>query len=241
MGETTTLNLYQKLAKIRAISDVAKKDKRGYNYTYTELLTILAMVKAGMKKYGVSLVPSIVPGTSCVEQNVSQNVKYSKTGDRLETMTTEMLFSADMLYTWVNDDNPDEQIAVPWFATASMADPAQSFGAAMSYNLRQFLTDYFQIAQSDTDVDEYRSKQREAEEMENREIASTIADNILEIINAYLETQPDARDDIIAIVKKYAKGKGGKASPNPKDITDPAVAAKLLEEIQARCGIKSAA
>ena len=230
------LNLYQKLAKIRAISDVAQKDKRGYNYTYTDLTTILANVTAGMKKYGVSLIPSIVHGTESIEQNAIHNIKFAKTGDKLETLTTEMLFKAEMIYTWVNDENPEERIAVPWFTTASMADPAQSFGASMSYNLRQFLTAYFQIAQSDNDVDAYRSKQREAEDAENTTIANSITDKALEVINGHLEKHQDARDEIVSIVKKYAKGKGGKSSANPKDIHDPEVAAKLLEEINKYCG-----
>lgn len=234
------LNLYQKLAKIRAISDVARKDKRGYNYTYTDLTTILAKVTAGMKKYGVSLIPSVVPSTAKIQQNVIQGVKYDKTGKRLETLTTEMLFATDMLYTWVNDENPEETIPVPWFATASMSDASQSVGAAMSYTLRQFLTSYFQIAQSDNDVDEYRSKQKEAEEAESREVANSITDKVLEIINNYLEQNPGERDSIVAIVKKYAKSKGGKASANPKDITDSEVAAKLLEEVKQKCGIKAA-
>ena len=234
------LNLYQKLAKIRAISDVAQKDKRGYNYTYTDLTTILAKVTAGMKKYGVSLIPSIKPNTATIAKNVMEGVKYDKTGKRLETLTTEMLFSAEMVYTWVNDDSPDERIEVPWFATASMADPAQSFGAGMSYNLRQFLTSYFQIAQSDNDVDDYRSRQREAEEEEARMVAGSITDKIIDIINGYLESNAGERDNIVAIVKKYAKTKGGKASANPKDITDPEVAGKLLEEIQIKCGVKAA-
>lgn len=230
------INLYQKLAKIRAISDVAKKDKRGYNYTYTDITEILAYVKAGMKKYGVSLVPSIVPGTATIEQNAIRNIKYSKTGERLDTLTTEMLFKADMTYTWVDDENPTDIIVVPWFATASMADPAQSFGASMSYNLRQFLTDYFQISQIDNDIDAYRSKQREAEESENRAIADGITDQVMALINSHLETHKEDRDDIVTIVKKYAKDKG-KASPNPKVIHDPVVAANLLSEIKNKCGI----
>ena len=32
-----TLNLIQKLAKIRAISDVVAKEKRGYNYSYADI------------------------------------------------------------------------------------------------------------------------------------------------------------------------------------------------------------
>lgn len=37
MAETETLNLIQKLAKIRAISDVVAKEKRGYNYAMQTL------------------------------------------------------------------------------------------------------------------------------------------------------------------------------------------------------------
>ena len=54
------MNLYQKLAKIRAISDIAKKDKRGYNYTYADITQILANVTAGMKKYALSPLSTIV-------------------------------------------------------------------------------------------------------------------------------------------------------------------------------------
>ena len=76
-----TLNLIQKLAKIRAISDVVAKEKRGYNYSYADITTILAKITAGMKKYGVSLIPQIVPGTANVEQSVSSTTKFTKTGD----------------------------------------------------------------------------------------------------------------------------------------------------------------
>ena len=47
------LNLIQKLAKIRSIADVVSKDKKGYNYTYADITSILAKITAGMKKYGV--------------------------------------------------------------------------------------------------------------------------------------------------------------------------------------------
>ena len=58
--EEEKLNLIQKLAKIRSISDVAKKDKKGFNYTYTDITEILAKVTAGMKKYNVSLLLDIL-------------------------------------------------------------------------------------------------------------------------------------------------------------------------------------
>ena len=49
------LNLYQKLAKIRKIVDVVSKQKSGFKYTYADINEILAKVKGGMERYGVSL------------------------------------------------------------------------------------------------------------------------------------------------------------------------------------------
>ena len=75
MGEMTIeiedLTLVQKLAKIRAISDVVYKEKKGYNYTYASITTILANITAGMKKYKVSLHPCIVPNTAETRQVIS--------------------------------------------------------------------------------------------------------------------------------------------------------------------------
>lgn len=162
------LNLVQKLAKIRAISDVVSKEKRGYNYTYADITTILANITAGMKKYGVSLIPSVVPGTAEVSQNVVTNTKFDKTGKAYDSTATEMLVKAEMVFKWVNDENPEEFIEVPWFVTGSQTDPSQAFGSGLTYCTRYFLCNYFQIAQSDSDVDTYRSKQKAAEESEEK-------------------------------------------------------------------------
>lgn len=156
----TKLNLVQKLAKIRAISDVVSKEKRGYNYSYADITTILANITAGMKKYGVSLIPSIVPGTSEVVQNVVVNTKFDKTGKAYDNTVTEMLVKADMVFKWVNDEDPNDTIEVPWFVTGSQTDPSQALGSGLTYCTRYFLCNYFQIAQSDSDVDTYHLRTR---------------------------------------------------------------------------------
>ena len=61
------LNLYQKLAKIRKQVEVVQKNKSGYGYKYVTDDELLAKITVGMDKYGVSLVPNIVPGTLKVE------------------------------------------------------------------------------------------------------------------------------------------------------------------------------
>lgn len=220
------LNLYQKLAKVRAISDVAQKDLKGYGYTYTSLAAILSKVTSGMKKYGVSLIPSIVPGTSTVVPNTTTSITVDKTGKRIEKTTTEMLFCADMIFTWINDDNPEERIDVPWFVTGAQSDPSQAAGSGLSYTLRQFLTNYFQIAQTNTDVDAYRSKQKEAAEAEGREIAASIIEEFDKLLKSFLPDNQDKKEQVIAFIKRYHK------TGDYFKINDPMLASKLLNDFK---------
>lgn len=222
------LNLIQKLAKIRAISDVAQKNKKGYNYTYTDITAILANVTAGMKKYGVSLIPSIVPGTSSIEQNVVVNTKFDKTGKSYEQTVTEMLFRADMLFTWINDEDRNDYIEVPWFVTGSQSDPSQAMGGGLTYTTRYFLTSYFQIAQPDTDVDAYRSKQKAAEASEDKAIAEQIIAEFDKILKQFLADNQDKAEDVKKFITKYAK------NANYFAIKEPELASKLLSDFKTK-------
>lgn len=219
------LNLVQKLAKIRAISDVVSKEKRGYNYSYADITTILANITAGMKKYKVSLIPSIVPGTFNVSQNVIENTKVDKTGKPYVQKTTEMLVRADMIFKWVNDDDSTDYIEVPWVAVGSQSDPSMATGSSLTYCTRYFLTSFFQIAQADSDVDAYRSKQKAAEASEDKAIATAIIEQFDTVLRQYLADNPGKQDDI----KKFVSSRFVK-SGNYKSITDPKLASKLLEE-----------
>lgn len=220
------LNLIQKLAKIRAISDVVAKEKRGYNYSYADITSILAKITAGMKKYGVSLIPMIVPGTGQVSQNVVVTTKFDKLGKPYDQTTTEMLVKADMVFRWVNDDNPDEIVEVPWFITGSQGDPSQALGSGLTYCTRYFLTNYFQIAQADNDVDAYRTKQKAAETAEDHEIAAEIIARFDELLKLYLSDHPDRKEEIVQFISRYAR------NANYRAIKEPALAAKLLTDFQ---------
>lgn len=221
-----SLNLVQKLAKIRAMSDAVTKDKQGYNYTYADITNILAKVTAGMKKYEVSLIPMIVPGTASVEQNIMVNTKFDKTGKSYENKVTEMLFKADMLFKWVNDNDPNDCIEVPWFITGSQSDPSQAAGSALTYCTRYFLTSYFQIAQSNTDVDAYRSKQKEAEASEDKAIAEEIIAQFDAKVKLFLADNQDKVDEVKKFISKYAK------NANYFAIKEPNLAAKLLQDFK---------
>jgi hypothetical protein len=222
----TKLNLIQKLSKIRAISDVVSKEKRGYNYSYADITTILANITAGMKKYGVSLIPSIVPGTSEISQNVVVNTKFDKTGKAYDNTTTEMLIKAEMIFKWVNNDDPNDIIEVPWVVTGSQADPSQAFGSGLTYCTRYFLCNYFQIAQADSDVDAYRSKQKAAEASEDKAIAEGIIEQFDIILKQFLADNPSKTDEVKKFISKFAK------NANYLAIKEPTLASKLLEDFK---------
>lgn len=224
--EEQKLNLIQKLAKIRAMSDVVVKSKKGYNYSYSDISDILANITAGMKKYGVSLIPGVVPGTADVSQNVVVNTKMAKDGNAYDQTTTEMLVRADMVFTWVNDENPADKIEVPWFVTGSQTDPSQAFGSGLTYCTRYFLTSYFNIAQTNADVDAYRSKQKIASDKEDKMIAAEIISLFDTKIKAFLSGNPDRKAEAVEFIKRYVK------DANYFAITDPNTASRLMGDFE---------
>lgn len=226
MAETEQLNLVQKLAKIRAMTEAIQKNKDGFNYKYVDSVEILARVTAGMKKYGISLIPSISPGTARVTQNVTKTVKMNKQGQTVETISTEMLFSADMVFTWVDDSNPADKIEVPWVLVGAQGDPSQAAGSALSYMTRYFMLNYFQIATPENDVDAYRSKQKAAEVAEEKAVAESIIAQFDEMLKPYLADNPKKKDDVQKFISRYAK------NANYFAIKEPNLAAKLMNDFK---------
>ncbi len=221
------MNIYQKLAKIRMIADVASKDKKGFNYTYADITQILAKVTAGMNKYGVSLLPNITPGTFEVSRNEEKNTKLDKTGKAYENVVTEMLVKADMVFKWVNNDNPTEVIEVPWVLVGLQSDPSQAMGSGLTYCTRYFLTDYFQIAQKDSrDVDDYRSRQKEAQAAEDRAVAESIINQFDVTLKKFLADHPEKKDEVAKFISRYEK------KSNYFAIVEPEIASKLLADFE---------
>lgn len=232
MSETISenLNIYQKLAKIRKPVEVLKKNKSGYGYKYVTEDVLLAKITGLMEKFDVSLVPAIVKGTTKVEPYHYLKTKTTKDGKMYEEHVNEVLVYADMEWLWINNSNPEDKVVIPWALVGSQSDASQAFGSGLSYSSRYFLLKYFNVATSDDDPDNWRSIQKEAEETENRLVASKIVEKIHNLVIAHLEKAPGDKEMIAGIVKKHAKEKG-KPSPNYYAITDPAVAGALLEEI----------
>lgn len=227
-----SMNIYQKLAEIRRPVEVIKKNRKGFGYTYADEEEILSKISGLMRKYNISLIPGIVPGTTKVAPYQYEKTKFTKDGTQYEEKVNEILVTADTMWTWVNNDNPEERIEVPWALVGCQSDASQSFGSGLTYSSRYFLLKYFNVATSDANPEEYRRKQSEAEGLENKLIAEKIVEEINKLVNELLADHPEKRDDVITITKKYVRV-NGKPSGNYLSITDPAVASELLNALKA--------
>ena len=225
------MNIYQRLAKVRKQVEVIQRNKSGYGYKYVSEDEILAKVSGFMDKYNLSLIPSIVHTNTTVEPYHTQKTKVLTNKATGETSTyeehvNEILVSADMVFTWVNNDNPEERIDVPWILVGHQTDGSQSFGSGLSYAMRYFLLQFFNIATPDDDPDKWRSKQKAASAAEDKMIADEIVATIDATVKEYLGANSGKADDVKKFIGKYVKG------GNYFAIAEPALASKLLNEFK---------
>ena len=226
------LNIYQKLAKIRKPVEIIQKNRKGYGYTYVDEQEILSKITGLMEKYGVSLLPGIVHGSAVVEPYHYTKTKVTKDGTVYEEHVNEIIVRADMDWIWVNNDAPEDRVIVPWIFVGSQSDASQAFGSGLTYSSRYFLLKYFNVSTSDDDPDNWRSKQRDAEETEDRLIAEKIVEQIHSLVTEHIAAKPDDKQKIVNITKKYVK-ENGKATANYYAIKSPVVATELLNALKA--------
>ena len=224
------LNLYQKLAKIRKQVEVVQKNKSGYGYKYVTDDELLAKITAGMDKYGVSLIPNIVPDTLEVQPYTYKKTKKEKQNGQFVTYeenVNEFITTSDMEYIWVNNENPEERVVVNWSMVGQQSDASLCLGSGLTYSMRYFLLKYFNVATPDDDPDAWRSKQKAAEIAEDKAVAEQIIAVLDTEIKSFLADNPKKSNDVKTLVSKYTKN--GKYFA----ITESALAAKLLDDFKA--------
>lgn len=219
------------MSKVGEPAMVIKKNKSGFGYKYVNEEEILSKITGLMKKYHVSLHPEILHGTLDVNPYLYKKTKTTKKGDIYEENVNEILVTGDMNWVWVNNDNPEEKIYVPWALAGQQSDASQAFGSALTYTSRYFLLKYFNIATSEDDPDAFRSKQKQSEAEEDAIAAESVIEQVNEVVNDFMKENEELRPQISEIIKKYAF-KNGKPSTNYYNIKESIKAAKLLEEIK---------
>lgn len=145
---TEELNLYQKIADVKANIDGFTKDKQSYNYSYVSGSQVLHRIREKMLEHKLLLFPYTANET-CEQIEVT---RFNKKANK-EITTTEFLVKLKMIYTWINADNPQEKQIVDFWATGQQDDPAKAYGTALTYAERYFLMKFFNIPTDEDDAD----------------------------------------------------------------------------------------
>lgn len=147
------LNLFQKIADVKANIDGFTKDTKGYNYSYVSGSQVLHRIRNKMIEHNLLLVPK----TS--EENYKQiNVtRFNKKAGR-EITTSEFIVEMKLTYVWINADKPEEQFEVTFYAVGQQDDVSKAHGTALTYAERYFLMKFFNIP---TDEDDADAKQKQ--------------------------------------------------------------------------------
>ncbi|EGQ4132991.1 ERF family protein [Staphylococcus pseudintermedius] len=149
------LNLYQKIADVKANIDGFTKDTKGYNYTYVSGSQVLHRIRSKMIEHNLLLVPKTLEETYSVEDVTRYSPKYKK-----QVTTTEYTVKVKLIYTWINADKPEEQLELPFFAIGQQDDPAKALGTALTYSERYFLMKFFNIPTDEDDADAKQKREQ---------------------------------------------------------------------------------
>lgn len=145
------LNIHQKLVEVKkGITGFSKDTKAGsgnyIGYEYVSGSQVLRAIKGKMDELGVLLIPEVDYETMKWEKH---NYKTKNGAEK-----TDFIITMKMNYTWVNAENPQDKITVPWVCIGQQTDDiAKAVGTAMTYNERYFLLKFLGLPTDEDDAD----------------------------------------------------------------------------------------
>lgn len=147
------MNIYQKLVEVRKSVPYLKKEAQGSQYNYTGSSQVLAAVRSKMDDLGLVLIPSIT------DKELHQSaIEYFDKEGRPNKRTTTYFTEIKMKMTWVNAENPEEKIEVPWYAQGVDIAGEKGVGKALTYGEKYFMLKTFNIATDKDDPDSFQEK-----------------------------------------------------------------------------------
>lgn len=170
-----TKNVYQRLSEVRKKADYIKKVySEDMKYHAVKNSQVLDLIKNAIDENGLFLSVELI-NDKCITTKDERKTKYG--------MQSMFLATYEMIYIWVNIDNPSEIIKTPWKCTAWNDDPAKAIGASLTYAEKYFLLKTFNIPTDNHDPDfnkipeptkadqEAEIKRLEDQEIEQKRIA----------------------------------------------------------------------
>ena len=143
---TDKLNLYQKLVQLRKhVSDLGlNKDKKSYgNIEYVTGNQILTKISDKMAELNLLLIPATKLG------------EYTEKGK-------DFIVKGEMKYTWINADNPEEQLECEWAYYGQQNEISKAYGSGLTYSERYFLLKFLGVSTDTEDPDFYDNSRRQA-------------------------------------------------------------------------------
>lgn len=152
---TQEMNLFQKIADVKANIDGFTKDTKGYNYSYVSGSQVLHRIRSKMIEHNLLLVPSTT------EENYKkiEVTRFNKKANR-EVTTSEFVVEMKLTYVWINADKPEEKLEVPFFAVGQQDDVSKAHGTALTYAERYFLMKFFNIPTDEDDADAKQKREQ---------------------------------------------------------------------------------
>lgn len=170
---TEELNLYQKIADVKANIEGFTKDTKGYNYSYVSGSQVLHRIRNKMIENNILLVPK----TSEENYQQVQVTRFNQKAKR-EITTSEFVVEMKLTYVWINADKPEEQLEVPFYSVGQQDDVSKAHGTGLTYAERYFLMKFFNIP---TDEDDADAKQKQ--EKYNKVSSKTVGVLKQEVLN----------------------------------------------------------
>ncbi|WP_017465027.1 ERF family protein [Staphylococcus epidermidis] len=170
---TEELNLYQKIADVKANIEGFTKDTKGYNYSYVSGSQVLHRIRNKMIEHNLLLVPK----TSDENYKQIEVTRFNKKASR-EVTTSEFVVEMKLTYLWINADKPEEQLEVNFYSVGQQDDVSKAHGTALTYAERYFLMKFFNIP---TDEDDADAKQKQ--EKYNKASSQTVGVLEQEVLN----------------------------------------------------------
>lgn len=137
------MNIYQKLVEIRKSITTFTKDTKGFGYTYVSGSQVLSKIKDKMDELEVLLIPQI---------NSQEHSTFDYINDKGKEKT-DFIVTGLMTYTWLNAENPEDKIEIPFQYMGQQDDISKAFGSGLTYSERYFLLKFFGIPTDDLDPD----------------------------------------------------------------------------------------
>lgn len=158
---TEKLNLFQKIADVKANIDGFTKDTEGYKYKYVSGSQVLHSIRNKMEEHNLLFVPHI---KNAHYQEIEVLVKGQK--------KPNIIVSLDLIYTWIDADNPTDRFEIPFYAIGHQDDASKALGTALTYSERYLLMKQFNIPTDEDDADAKQKRETYAPKAKPEQIGN---------------------------------------------------------------------